>query len=112
MNAKFTECEIREIKAPELSLKHLKSTKPEQLQALTVSSSCLCVAGEKSSVTLLTGPAFLAKNRCLLHYLAVSATRRSPSSSRLFVLIKNGISHISAKKFLPELFKQSNLPIL
>ena len=95
-----------------------------ELHALSVADSCMRFSADKFSVTLLTDPAFLAKNqlpdkgsgvivvpvlpsssgnqdlcpvRVLLHYLSVSASLRSSGSSRLFVPIKKGISDISAK---------------
>ncbi|CAG2218875.1 unnamed protein product [Mytilus edulis] len=95
-----------------------------EIHALSISESCLRFASDKSSVTLLTDPSFLAKNqlpdkgsgiitipalpptsdnqvlcpvRALLVYLASSAKLRSAGSSRLFIPIKKGISDISAK---------------
>ena len=95
-----------------------------EIHALSISESCLRFAADKSSVTLLTDPSFLAKNqlpdkgsgiitipalpptsdnqvlcpvRALLVYLASSAKLRSAGSSRLFISIKKGISDISAK---------------
>ncbi|CAG2223397.1 unnamed protein product [Mytilus edulis] len=95
-----------------------------EIHALSISESCLRFAADKSSVTLLTDPSFLAKNqlpdkgsglitipalpptadnqvlcpvRALLVYLASSAKLRSAGSSRLFIPIKKGISDISAK---------------
>ncbi|CAG2205311.1 unnamed protein product [Mytilus edulis] len=95
-----------------------------EIHALSISESCLRFAADKSSVTLLTDPSFLAKNqlpdkgsgfitipalpptadnqvlcpvRALLVYLASSAKLRSAGSSRLFIPITKGISDISAK---------------
>jgi hypothetical protein len=87
-----------------------------ELHALSVSESCIRLAADKSSVTLLTDPAFLAKNqlsekgsgviviptlpnsgptnlcpvRTLLKYLDTSFGVRSKDSNRLFVPIKQG----------------------
>ena len=96
-----------------------------ELRALSISESCLRFAADKSSVTLLTDPAFLAKNqlfekgsglivipaipnsdshnqnlcpvRALEQYLLCSAQFRSKGNKRLFVPIKKGIKDITAK---------------
>ena len=96
-----------------------------ELHALSITDSCLRFAADKSSVTLLTDPAFLAKNqlsekgsglivipalpvsdthnqnlcpvRALEQYLLQSAHLRSKGNKRLFVPIKKGIKDISAK---------------
>jgi hypothetical protein len=94
-----------------------------ELHALSVSESCIRFAADKSSVTLLTDPAFLAKNqlsekgsgvivipalpnsgptnlcpvRTLLKYLDTAFGVRSKDSKRLFVPIKQGQNDITAK---------------
>lgn len=94
-----------------------------ELHALSISDSCLRFSADKSSVTLLTDPAFLAKNqlcekgsglmivpalpsqyskslcpvRVLEAYLLRSSSIRSKDSNRLFVPIKKGQKDISAK---------------
>lgn len=95
-----------------------------EIHALSVADSCIRFAADKSSVTLLTDPSFLAKNqlsdkgsgpifipalpasagnqdlcpvRTLLKYLSISAPLRPPGSSRLFIPIKKGLVDISAK---------------
>jgi hypothetical protein len=92
----------------------------------SVSESCIRFAADKSSVTLLTDPAFLAKNqlsekgsgiiviptlpnsgptnlcpvRTLLKYLDTACGVRSKDSNRLFVPIKQGKNDITAKAIL------------
>jgi hypothetical protein len=90
-----------------------------ELHALSVSESCIHFAAEKSSVTLLTDPAFFIAKKCsviivipalpnsgpknvcpvrtLLKYLDTAFGVRSKDSNRLFVPIKQGQRHIIAK---------------
>ena len=94
-----------------------------ELHALSISESCMRFSADKSSVTLLTDPSFVAKNqlpekgsgtmvvpalptsgsvnlcpvRTLEIYLRKSAEFRSKGSHRLFVPIKKGKTDISAK---------------
>ena len=96
-----------------------------ELHALSISESCLRFAADKSSVSLLTDPAFLAKNqlsdkgsglivipalpcndtgnqclcpvRALDHYLSRTLNLRLPGSTRLFIPIKKGVQDLSPK---------------
>jgi hypothetical protein len=95
-----------------------------ELHALSVSESCIRFAADKSPVTLLTDPPFLAKHqlsekgcwiiviptlpnihsptnlcpvRTLLKYLDTAFGVRSKDSSRLFVPINQGQNYITAK---------------
>ncbi|KAL5008232.1 hypothetical protein ScPMuIL_013813 [Solemya velum] len=93
-----------------------------EIHALSISDSCLRFTRNRSSVTLLTDPAFLGKNqipdkgathivipalpdnsdslalcpvRILTAYLSISSTIRS-GNTRLFIPIKRGVSDLSA----------------
>ena len=95
-----------------------------EIHAFSISDACLRFNRDKSSVTLLTDPAFLAKNqipdkgaepvvipalpsdsisvllcpvRILSIYLERTCSLRSVSNSRLFIPIKKGISDLSVK---------------
>ena len=94
-----------------------------ELHALSVSESCINFAADKSSVTLLTDPVFVAENqlsekgsgvivipalpnsgptnlcpvRTLLKYLDTAFRVRSKDSSRFFVPFKQGNNDITAK---------------
>ena len=98
-----------------------------EIHALSVAESCLRFAQDDSSVTLITDPAFLAKNqlpdkgaepifvpalstissseqdlllcpvRILKIYLLRTKSLRSRNSSRLFIPVKSGVDTISAK---------------
>jgi hypothetical protein len=95
-----------------------------EIHALSIADSCIRFSADKSSVTLLTDPSFLAKNqlsdkgsgpivipalpnsvgnqelcpvRTLLKYISVSSSLRPSGSNRLFIPIKKGLSDISAK---------------
>ncbi|CAG2246502.1 unnamed protein product [Mytilus edulis] len=96
-----------------------------EIHAFSISDACLRFNRDKSSVTLLTDPAFLAKNQipdkgaepvvipalpsdsisvllCPVRILSIylertCSLRRSVSNSRLFIPIKKGISDLSVK---------------
>ena len=95
-----------------------------EIHAFSSSDSCLRFSRDKSSVTLLTDPAFLAKNqipgrgsepivipalphdssskvlcpiRVLLLYLQRTHSRRTSSNSRLFIPINKGKQDLSVK---------------
>ncbi|CAG2218293.1 unnamed protein product [Mytilus edulis] len=95
-----------------------------EIHAFSISDACLRFNRDKSSVTFLTDPAFLAKNqipdkgaepvvipalpsdsisvllcpvRILSIYLERTCSLRSVSNSRLFIPIKKGISDLSVK---------------
>lgn len=95
-----------------------------EIHAFSISESCMRFTADKTSVTLLTDPSFLAKNqladkgsgiitipslpavagdktlcpvRTLLEYLSRSSRLRRPNSTRLFIPIKKGVQDISAK---------------
>jgi hypothetical protein len=95
-----------------------------EVHAFSTSHSCLRFSRDKSSVTLLTDPAFLGKNqipdkgaepiyipalpqdsdsvsRCPVRILSIYLTRtaslRSSTNKRLFIPIKKGVSDLSVK---------------
>ena len=95
-----------------------------EIHAFSTSSSCLRFSKDKSSVTLLTDPAFLGKNQipdkgaepiyipalsvdsdsvslCLVRILSIYLTRtaslRPSNNNRLFLPIKKGISDLSVR---------------